>query len=561
MLGWKRLEGCIVRLLCSRIFSTLLFCAAFSLGAHSRTPQQKPAEGGLPAKPPVSIFSYTSATTIPPMPLAERIKRGVVPTRGFVSTGVNGGTLLSGDGTMMVELQGNPLADEVIFHHERVMRPWKRPFEAPKIANVLPQVRELILAGHYREALELSLHAATDAGLPPGMMNHSLIPPFTMRIEIPKAGQPKDYLRTVDFESGEIKAHWTDDRGDWVRQTFASRPDHVIVQYLTPPKGKTLDARISINTEFHPQALRDGLVRGIRAPASGIEYERDFDEHRLIVIGRFSPEFGNIGFAGVTRVVPVGGSVRMENGNLVISGAQSAMLLTRIEWYQNYSREQVDALASAVEAILGDYPTLLAKQRAVQSEVMDRMSMDFGGSSQFGMSSEELLTDQRSRIGYSPALLEQYFDMCRYWLYAEGTGDFPSIEGHLNINVNLQIAPAAMANLPEASETFTKWIEGLLPDSRKNAENIFGARGALYTVHPDAEQGVLYHFAYNWPHHYWISAGGWAYSPIWDYYLTTGDREFLRQHIVPGLKELALFYEDYLSETDANGNYIFVPSY
>lgn len=26
-----------------------------------------------------------------------------------------------------------------------------------------------------------------------------------MRIETPEAGQPKDYLRTLDFESGEIK--------------------------------------------------------------------------------------------------------------------------------------------------------------------------------------------------------------------------------------------------------------------------------------------------------------------------------------------------------------------
>ena len=41
----------------------------------------------------------------------------------------------------------------------------------------------------------------------------------------------------------------------------------------------------------------------------------------------------------------------------------------------------------------------------------------------------------------------------------------------------------------------------------------------------------------------------------------TSDREFLRQHIVPGLKELALFYEDFLTEADENGNYIFVPSY
>jgi len=199
-------------------------------------------------------------------------------------------------------------------------------------------------------------------------------------------------------------------------------------------------------------------------------------------------------------VLPVGGTVHIDNGKLVISAAQSAILLTRIEWFSNYNREQVDALASAVEQVPTDYPALLARQRQVQSEIIDRMSVDFGGRSEFGISSEELLIDQKSRIGYSPALLEQYFDMSRYWLLAEGTGDYPSIAGHLNINVNLQIAPAAMADLPEASETFTKWIEGLLPDSRKNAENIFGTRGALFSVHPDQHDGVLYHFAYNWPH-------------------------------------------------------------
>jgi hypothetical protein len=64
-----------------------------------------------------------------------------------------------------------------------------------------------------------------------------------------------------------------------------------------------------------------------------------------------------------------------------------------------------------------------------------------------------------------------------------------------------------------------------------------------------------------WPHPYWISAGGWCYRPFWDTYLVTGDTEFLRNRVVPGLKELALFYEDFLSVTDKNGNYVFVPSF
>jgi len=538
--------------------SIVAFMAPFARGQAS--PQSLAADSFLP-KAPVSISSYTAATTIPAMPLAERIKRGIVPKRGIVSTGVDGGTLLSGDGKMMVELPGNPLAEEVIFHHERLLRPLVVPPEAPKIAAVLPEVRQLILAGRYRDALELSLKAATDAGLPPGMFYPFPIPAFTMRIETPAAGRPKDYLRTVNFETGEIKVHWTDDRGDWVRRTFVSRPDHVAVQYLTPPPGQALNASIAIPTAPPGRGGSGGDVPVYRSLGGDVRYEQDLNPQRLIVIGRFSAEFGDSGFAGVTRVVTEGGSARMENGKLVISGAQSAILLTRIEWFQHYSRAQVDALASAVEQVPTIYATLLARQREVQSEIIDRVSMDFGGHSQFGMSSEELLTDQRSRIGYSPALLEQYFDMGRYWLLAEGTGDYPSIEGHLNVNVNLQIAPAAMAAMPEATDSFTRWIEELLPDSRTNAQNIFGARGALFSTHPDQQTGVLYHFAYNWPHHYWISAGGWAYSPIWDYYLTTGDQQFLRRHIVPGLKELALFYEDFLTQTDQNGNYIFVPSY
>src|SRR3974390_1716989 len=231
---------------------TLLFLLdSTSPLANCGVPQNNTLPEQFRPKPPVSILSSTSAKThLAAMPREERIKRGIVPKRGMVSTGVDGGTLFSGDGKMMVELSGNPLAEEVIFHHERILQPWRRPFEAPKIAGVLPEVQRLILAGQYREALELSFKASTDAGLPPGMMNHSLIPPFTMHIELPEAGVPKDYLRSVDFESGEIKVHWTDDRGDWVRQTFASRPDNVIVQYLTPPKGQTLNATISIRTEL-----------------------------------------------------------------------------------------------------------------------------------------------------------------------------------------------------------------------------------------------------------------------------------------------------------------------
>ena len=44
------------------------------------------------------------------------------------------------------------------------------------------------------------------------------------------------------------------------------------------------------------------------------------------------------------------------------------------------------------------------------------------------------------------------------------------------------------------------------------------------------------------------------------FYLISGDVEFLRNRVVPAYKELALFYADFLTARDKDGNYIFVPS-
>jgi hypothetical protein len=68
-----------------------------------------------------------------------------------------------------------------------------------------------------------------------------------MLLEFPKSTSVKDYLRTVDFESTEVKIHWTDERGEWVRRSFTSRPDNVVVQWLTAPEGKSVNVRIKMS--------------------------------------------------------------------------------------------------------------------------------------------------------------------------------------------------------------------------------------------------------------------------------------------------------------------------
>ena len=256
----------------------------------------------------------------------------------------------------------------------------------------------------------------------------------------------------------------------------------------------------------------------------------------------------------------------MEDGTLVIENASSVMLLTRIEWFADYSEDKVEALRLAVEQLTPDYQAMVERHRKVQSEAFNRVTVDFGGASQYGLSSEELLADQRSRPDYSPALLEKIFEMGRYWFILT-SGKYPTMAAEVNANINLQISPGPQGDLREGMDAYFNWMESLAPDFRVNAKNIFGMRGTHYTLWPDKGIGVAYHYsnASNsgemWPHPYWISAGGWCCRPFWDHYLVTGDLEFLRNRVVPALKELALFYEDFLTVTDKDGKYIFVPSF
>jgi hypothetical protein len=533
---------------------------------------------------------------ISPMPLTERVKRNIVPQRGFCS--ITPGTLVSesltsGNGAMNIELMGEPYAERILFHHESLLLPWKRPMEAPKIADLFPQVRQMVLEGRHNEALRTVLQRMNESSIKQDTEPHRTIPAFQMQLECPKSASLRNYLRTVNFETSETSVYWSDEQGDWLRQTLTSRPDNVVAQWLTAPSGKAVSVRISLQKsgEWLMASGATGSTHPAKGPSKGPEVcdvKLEVNATGLIYKCRLDPSVDNSGYAGVTRVVRNGGAAHMDGDTLVVENATSVLLLTRIEHFAEISDDKVDALRQAVDQITPDYAALLERHRKVQSEMLNRVTVDFGGATQFGMSVEELLSDQRSRRDYAPALLESVFEMGRHW-FILNTGKFPHIPAETTFTINLQtpnmepgdlrqgeesrpaglgllqMAGAAQGGLREGMEAYFNWIESLAADCRANARNIFGFRGTSYPLWPQRDMGVKYYYSNSstigvlWP--YWISAGGLAYRPFWDHYLATGDAEFLRKRVVPGLKELALFYEDFLTQTGKDGNYVFAPSF
>jgi alpha-L-fucosidase 2 len=525
------------------------------------------AERYLPKAPAAREVHGAGDVLISPMPLKERLVRNIVPRHGFCSREpghtISQG-LTSGNGPMVIEAACDPYAEQILFHHESLLMPWKRPFEAPNVAHIFPQVRQMVLEGKYEEAIEFAFKEMDKGPVKVNTWPHPTIPAFMMHLDSAKSASVTSYLRTVNFESGEVTVYWSDEHGDWLRQAFVSRPDNVVVQLLTPPKGQSLNTRILVEKSGD---MRPG--NGMRRAPSGSgpsEIQQDFNEQRLIYKCRLDPSTDNSGYAGVIRVVRNGGSARMDGDRLVVENASSLMLLTRIEWFADYSEDNVEALRRAVDELTPEYGVLLERHRKVQSELFLRVTVDFGGAAQHGMSTEELFDDQRSRADFSPALLAKIFQMGLYW-FIYTSGKYCSMVAETNANINLQISPVPQADLREGMNAYFNWMESLAPDFRVNARNIFGMRGTHYSLWPDKRVGVDFHYSTAastgeiWPHPYWLSAGGWCIRPFWDHYLTTGDLAFLRNRVVPAYKELALFYEDYLTVTGKDGNYIFVPSF
>ena len=526
---------------------------------------------------------------IPPMPIDERIRQKIVPQRGFCSVAPGNlvsEALTSGNGSMNIELMGDPYSEQILFHHESLLMPWKRPMEAPNIAGIFPQVRQMVLDGKNKEAIALAIQHMNESPIKEETEPHLTIPAFLMNLNLPKAASAKNYLRTLNFDNSEIKVIWTDEHGDWIRKTFTSRPDNIIVQWLAAPEGKTMN--VSVSLQKSPawtmcSGMDWGAQRGIgttdpdlaafvnlasdqkKLAPKGVEacdVRQDYNEQRLIYKCLLDPSVDNSGYAGMTRVVRNGGSARMDGSTLVIENASSVILLTRIEYFPEFSENKVESLRKAVEELTPDYPALLERHQKIQSEILNRVTVDFGGASQYGMSTEELLADQHSRPDYSPALLEKIFEMGRHW-FILNSGKYPGIAAGINSTINLQTASAVQGDLHEGMHAYFKWMEEIAPDCQSNARNIFGFKGTSYPLFPDKGFGVNFYYTPNtqigvWP--YWISAGGFCVRQFWDHYLVTGDVEFLRNRIVSIYKELAQFYEDFLTVTDKDGNYIFVPS-
>jgi len=472
--------------------------------------------------------------------------------------------LVAGNGTLGILVYGDPLNERIIFNHELLYEPLRdERVPPPNLASYLPRIRALMLEGRYREAVAYSLEMAQREGWPGLLWTDPYHPAFALVLEMPTE-TPTEYLRRTAFDTGEIGVFWRTATDTYTRRAFVSRTDGVVVLELSAEAGPLPDLALHLEVQdVRPPEQREGYHPPEIAAAPGwLRYRCAYVHTRR-------------GYEGLVRVEAAGGTQTVRDGRLHIQGARRVLLLARVWPLDDVAASRLAEEQAALAALPADYEGLLAPHAAAHGALFRRMKLDLEAGDDRQKSSETLLAEQRARETILPALLEKLFDMGRYvlisscghWppnLVALWTGEWrPPWSGDftLDANLNLQMAAASIGAVPEAVASLTRLLEGLLDDWRDNARRLYGCEGVLSGSRTDGRCGWHTHFNADYPLHFWTAGAGWLAQPLYEYAEVYGDEAFVREHLIPYLKEVVRFYETFLTVTDAEGHVVFVPSY
>ena len=500
-----------------------------------------------------------------------------VPERGFVSsqparTWEEG--LICGNGTIGANALSRPLKERIIFTHERLFLPMGPPVMPLDQSARLFEIRRLIDQGLYKQACQLQFDLSGQDGF---MYPDYFVPAFDLTIGTEAEGEVRDYARSVNFQTGETVVHWADDRGVFERRMFVSRAAGVAVLLLTAPPS-ALDCRLALEPREPSDEFNSDSDVNKRSDQVFKEHVSDIKSTAgdawLTYENRFTRAYpGSIHvLEGYARVMASGGTTKpQDDGSLVVSSADRVLLFVDIRMLYDPDKSAKEEMKRSLDALAIDYGRLLDDHAKLHGGLFNRMRLDLGGGDDHRRTTEELL-ELSTYENPNRALIEKEFDAARYNIIS-CTGELPpTLQGvwggtyvpgwasdftH-NGNVPSAIASYLMGNMPELMLAYTSYIESIVPYLEINAKHLFGARGIVL---PSRSTTHGFNNALNadFAGGMWVGGAGWAAHFFYDYYLYTGDREFLAEHALPFMEKAAAFFEDYLYE-GPDGRYVFSPT-
>ena len=183
---------------------------------------------------------------------------------------------------------------------------------------------------------------------------------FEIKLGMPAKGAVRDYLRTTDFETGEVSVNWSDNEGRYLRKLFVSRADNVVVLSIKSPDKKKISLSIIPTPVVHADISSE-----LSVGKEWISYHNSY-------------KYSQGGYDNVVRIVIRGGHTDCDGGKIIVSGADEVLLLTKVEWNAKLNEGSVQKLKKSLAALPTDYQVLLAPHVAEHGKIFNRVTLDLG---------------------------------------------------------------------------------------------------------------------------------------------------------------------------------------
>ncbi len=408
----------------------------------------------------------------------------------------------------------------------------------PEARAALPAVRRLILAGKYREANQL----VSEKVMARPLHQMPYEPVGSLFLTFPQVTAVEGYRRDLNLDTAIAGVSYTADGVRYTRRVFASAPDRVIVVRLTADRpgrisftaGMTTPQKATVRVE-EPGTL---VMHGVNGSSDGIQ--------------------GALTFAARIRVIADGGRTVAQGDTVKVTGANSATLLIAIATsYRTFDDVSGDPVAltgrELAAAARKSYADLRAAHVADHQRLFRRVRLELGSTPAARRPTDERIRDFATDD--DPQLAELYFQFGRYLLISSSRpgGQPANLQGlwnesmnppwgskyTININTEMNYWPADSTNLGECVDPLVAMVEDLTKTGARTAREMYGAPG--WVVHNNTDlwrpsapiDGPLWGM--------WPTGGAWLCEPLWERYVYSGDRAYLKR-IYPIMKGAARFF-------------------
>jgi alpha-L-fucosidase 2 len=367
-----------------------------------------------------------------------------------------------------------------------------------------------------------------------------------------------------------VTTSYVQDGVRFTREVFAT-PAHqvVIVRFAADKPGRVSFSaqlrgnRNAAHSNYATDYFRmdgygsDGLIlRGKSADYMGVE--------------------GKIRYEARLRAVPSGGYANVRDDELIVSHANAVTLIiaaaTNFVNYKDVSGDATARVESAMKAAAGiSFEDLKTAHIREHRRLFRRASLSLPATG-----NSLLPTDERLKAfdgSNDPELAELLFQFGRYVLISSSRpgGQPANLQGiwnkdmnpawdskyTTNINTEMNYWPAEVANLSECAEPLFHMVRELTDQGRETAREFYGARGWVHHQNTDLWRVTAPMDGPSWGA--FTTGGAWLSTHLWEHYLYTGDKEFLREYY-PVLKGSAEFFLDFLRPDPRHGWLVTNPS-